>query len=162
IVIPSASGPEPATVWNLALEHVAKHTSRFEVPVDDDDGTFHDLARHSGLNADHHDTTAWLDANSPPAERELAEGFVIADSSQRLDAPHPMRQRNGAGVAQRLEQCSLYDPALDMAIETAAGRFAGYSLYWFDPITNVGLIEPVRVDDEFQRRGLAGTMLTTG
>ncbi|HKZ19337.1 MAG TPA: GNAT family N-acetyltransferase [Acidimicrobiia bacterium] len=39
---------------------------------------------------------------------------------------------------------------------------AGYSLYWFDPTTKVGLVEPVRVEEEFQRRGLARAMLTAG
>jgi ribosomal protein S18 acetylase RimI-like enzyme len=91
-----------------------------------------------------------------------AEGFVLVDRTQRRDAPHPMRHRNGDSVAQRLDQCPLYDPALDLAVETADGRVAGYSLYWFDPTTKVGLVEPVRVEDEFQRRGIARAMLSAG
>ena len=70
-----------------------------------------------------------------------------------------MRHRNWDSVAQRLDQCSLYDPGLDL---TAYGRIAGYSLYRFDPITRVGLVEPVRVEDEFQRQGLARAMLSAG
>jgi ribosomal protein S18 acetylase RimI-like enzyme len=73
-----------------------------------------------------------------------------------------MRHRNGDSVAQRLDQCPLYGPALDLAVETADGMVAGYSLYWFDPVTKVGLVEPVRVDDKFQRRGLARAMLSAG
>jgi ribosomal protein S18 acetylase RimI-like enzyme len=73
-----------------------------------------------------------------------------------------MRHRNGDSVAQRLDQCPLYDPALDLAVETADGRVAGYSLDWFDPTTKVGLVEPVRVEDEFQRQGLARAMLSAG
>ena len=39
---------------------------------------------------------------------------------------------------------------------------AAYSLYWFDPVTKVGLVEPVRVEDGYRRRGLATAMLTAG
>lgn len=39
---------------------------------------------------------------------------------------------------------------------------AGYSLYGFDPVTKVGLVESVRVEDGYQRRGLARAMLTVG
>lgn len=38
-------------------------------------------------------------------------------------------------VKERLEQCSLYYPALDLVVESADGRVAGYSFYWFDPKT---------------------------
>ncbi|MGH8958007.1 MAG: GNAT family N-acetyltransferase [Acidimicrobiia bacterium] len=65
-------------------------------------------------------------------------------------------------MAQRLDQCPLYDPALDLAIETTNRRVAGYSLFWFDPITKVGLVEPVRVEEEFWRQGLARAMLSEG
>jgi ribosomal protein S18 acetylase RimI-like enzyme len=61
-----------------------------------------------------------------------------------------------------LAASSLYDPSLDLAVETRDGRVAGYSLYWFDPTTEVGLVEPVRVEDEFQRHGLARAMLSAG
>ncbi len=62
----------------------------------------------------------------------------------------------------RYGRVPLYDPELDLAVEAVDGRVAGYSLYWFDPVTRVGLVEPVRVEDEYQRRGLAKAMLTAG
>ncbi len=73
-----------------------------------------------------------------------------------------MRHRNGDAVEERLGQCPLYDPELDLAVEVVDGRIAGYSLYWLDPVTKVGLVEPVRVEDEYQRRGLGRAMLTAG
>jgi ribosomal protein S18 acetylase RimI-like enzyme len=163
IVVPRATGVEPGFVWRRAMEHAAKQAATgFEVPVSDDDRTFRELARRSGLTVGHHDATAWMDAADRPAVPAPPEGFVLVDRTRRPDAPHPMRNRNGEGVAQRLEQCPLYDPALDLAIETADGRVAGYSLYWFDPTTKVGLVEPVRVEDDFQRRGLGRAMLSAG
>lgn len=145
------------------MEHAAQHAANgFEVPVSDDDRTFRELARRSGFTAGERDGTAWMDAADRPAVLAPPAGFALTDRTQRRDAPHPMRHRNGEGVAQRLEQCPLYDPALDLAVETADGRVAGYSLYWFDPITRVGLVEPVRIEDEFQRRGLARAMLSAG
>ncbi|MGH3509279.1 MAG: GNAT family N-acetyltransferase, partial [Nocardioidaceae bacterium] len=51
---------------------------------------------------------------------------------------------------------------LDLVVMTDDGRPAGYALFWDDPITKVGLVEPVRVEDEFARRGLARAMLTVG
>lgn len=163
VVVPGAADIEPGIVWRRALEHAAQHAANgFDVPVGDDDGAFQELARRSGLTAGHQDSTAWMDAADRPAVPALPEGFVLIDRTQRRDAPHPMRHRNGVGVAQRLGQCPLYDPGLDLAVETAEGRVAGYSLYWFDPATTVGLVEPVRVEDEFQRRGLARAMLSAG
>jgi ribosomal protein S18 acetylase RimI-like enzyme len=163
VFVPHASGPEPDVLWRRAIELASQHAPQgFDVPVRDDDRTFTDLAKRSGLTVGDRDGTAWMDAADRPALSEPAEGFVLVDRSQRRDAPHPMRDRNGEAVAQRLGQCSLYDPALDLAVETADGRLAGYSLYWFDPVTKMGLVEPVRVEDEFQRRGLARTMLSAG
>lgn len=163
VVTARASGLEPGVVWRRAIEHAEKHSAKeFEVPVSDDDRTFQELAQQSGLTAGEQDSTAWMDAVDRPAVPALAEGFVLTDRTQRWDTPHPMRHRNGDSVAQRLDQCPLYDPALDLAVETPDGRVAGYSLYWFDPATKVGLVEPVRVEDEFQRQGLARAMLSAG
>ena len=155
-------GLEPDVVWTRALKHAAEHASSgFVVPVSDDSG-YVQAARRSGLSPDYRDSTGWMDATDRPAVSAPADGFTLVDRTQRLDVSHHMRHRNGHSVQQRLEQCSLYDPGLDLAVETNEGRVAGYSLYWFDPTTKVGLVEPVRVEDEFQRRGLASAMLTAG
>ena len=163
VVVPDGSGPEPDVVWIRAMEHAGTLAPNgFDVPVGDDDRTFTELAQRSGLTAGDRDSTAWMDAADRPAVPALPEGFVLTDRAEHRDTPHPMRARNGDDVAQRLAQCTLYDPALDLAVETDEGRVAGYSLYWFDPTTEAGLVEPVRVEDEFQRRGLARAMLSVG
>jgi GNAT superfamily N-acetyltransferase len=163
VLVPGTSGIESGTVWQRAMEHAAQNAlNGYEVPVSDEDPTFTDLALRTGLTPSEQDSTAWMDAADRPAVSAPPEGFVLVDRTQRRDTPHHMEYRNGDNVAQRLNQCPLYDPALDLAVETNDGRLAGYSLYWFDPITKVGLVEPVRVEDEFQRRGLARAMLSDG
>jgi ribosomal protein S18 acetylase RimI-like enzyme len=150
-------------VWRRALELGAEHSpAAFDIPVKDDDRTSTELAQRYEFTAGHRDATAWMDAADRPTVVAPADGLVLVDRAQRPDAPHPMRDRNGDRVAQRLEQCPLYDPSLDLAVETTDGQLAGYSLYWFDPATQVGLVEPVRVEDEFQRRGIARAMLSAG
>ncbi len=160
--VPDIRGCDPASVWSHALRHAAKHApAGFEVAVSDND-LFAELARQSGLAPGYRDGTAWLDVRDSPAPTSLADGFRLADRTQLRDTPHHMRHRSGDEVEERLSQCSLYDPALDLVVESADGRVAGYSLFWFDPITEVGLAEPVRVETDFQRRGLASAMLRAG
>jgi len=47
--------------------------------------------------------------------------------------------------------------ALDMMVDSADDV-----LFWFDPTTNTGLGEPMRTEDDHQRRGLARHVLTAG
>ncbi|MBA2773938.1 MAG: GNAT family N-acetyltransferase [Nocardioidaceae bacterium] len=163
VIVPRVSGLEPQGMWVRALEQIGEHAvGGFEVPVRDDDRAFEELAEGSGLVAGERSNIAWMDAADRRSVRSLAEGFALVDRTQRRDTPHPMRHRNGDGVGERLGQCSLYDPELDLAVETVDARVVSYSLYWFDPVTKVGLVEPVRVEDEHQRRGLGRAMLTAG
>jgi len=121
-----------------------------------------DLARQSGFApTDEVSGTMSMDADQR-APVALVDDFAIVDRTTRADRPHPMIARNGDVVEQRLSQCSLYDPTLDLAVEDAEGKVAGYALFWFDATTLVGLLEPMRVEDEFQRRGLARMLLTEG
>jgi predicted N-acetyltransferase YhbS len=62
----------------------------------------------------------------------------------------------------RLVECSLYNPELDLAVYTPEGEVTGYSLYWADPVTKVGLVEPMRTEDQFQHQGVARHMLAVG
>jgi predicted N-acetyltransferase YhbS len=102
-----------------------------------------------------------MNSEDRPDVAALPEGFALVDRARETTRPHPMRERNGKGVETRLRQCPLYDPALDLAVEAADGQVAGYALFWHDPVA-VGLVEPMRVETPYERRGLARGMLTAG
>jgi len=149
-------------VWAATLEAAGHRGQALQVLVSDGDPPLAGLAIQSGFAMTGEVSgTAWMDAGQRPPVAQV-EGFAIVDRLTRADRPHPMITRNGALVQARLRQCSLYDPALDLAVEDADGRVAGYALFWFDHTTLVGLLEPMRVEDEYQRRGLARMLLTNG
>ncbi|MGI8846780.1 MAG: GNAT family N-acetyltransferase [Candidatus Dormibacteria bacterium] len=145
------------------MEATAGHRGKApQVLVCEDDAPLAGLAIQSGFAmTDEVSGTAWMDADQRPPVAQV-DGFAIVDRVTRADRPHPMIARNGELVEPRLRQCSLYDPKLDVAVEDADGRVAGYALLWFDHTTLVGLLEPMRVEDEYQRRGLARMLLTNG
>ena len=150
--------------WACALEAIdALGLETVEVTARDDDFELLDLLSESRFVADDHQAgISWMDAEDRPGVSSLPEGFVLVDRAHDPSTPHPMQRRSGEGVEARLRQCSLYDPALDLAVAAADGQVAGYALFWFDPVTAVGLVEPMRVEDAYQRRGLARAMLTAG
>ena len=149
-------------VWAATLEAAAGHPAEaFQVLVNEG-SPLAGLAIQSGFAmTDELSGTAWMDADQRPPVAQV-DGFSIVDRVTRSDRPHPMIPRNGELVEPRLRQCSVYDPTLDLAVEDVDGRVAGYALFWFDDTTLVGLLEPMRVEDEYQRRGLARMLLTEG
>ena len=104
----------------------------------------------------------WMDAGRRPAVPDLPPGFTLRARSDLPARPHPMIARNGEQVADRLAECSLYRADLDLAIYDPDGEVAAYGLFWADPITGVGLVEPMRTEDRHQRRGLGRVLLTAG
>jgi predicted N-acetyltransferase YhbS len=153
-----------AEVWERAVETVERlGLPAVETLARDDEEELLTLLAATGFAAsDDRGGITWLDADDRPAVAPLPQGFTIVDRSRESPPPHPMRQRSGEQVEDRLRQTSLYDPALDLAVETDDGAAAGYALFWLDPVTKVGLLEPMRVEDEYQRRGLARALLTEG
>lgn len=163
MVVPGVGGVRVEEVWRRARALGAEHSpDGVEIPVSEGDRTFAALAQRDDLVAGDHDSTGWLDAADRPTRRAFAPGFTVVDRGQRPGEPHPLRARNGSQVATRLDECTLYDPRLDLRVEHEDGGVAAYALFWFDPVTRVGLVEPVRTEDEFQRRGLADAMLREG
>jgi GNAT superfamily N-acetyltransferase len=149
-------------VWEATLEAAGRQPgAALEVLVREGDPLL-DLALRSGFTlTDERSGTTWMDADDRPPVTAVA-GYEIVDRRTRADRPHPMVARSGEGVQARLHQCSLYDPVLDLAVEAPDGSIAGYALFWCDRTTGVGLLEPMRVEEEHQRRGLARMLLTTG
>jgi ribosomal protein S18 acetylase RimI-like enzyme len=106
---------------------------------------------------------SWLDPDEIRSPRRpIADGYAVISRDQTRERPHPMIARNGADVEQRLWQCTLYDPHLDLAVRAADDTIAGYSLFWADPVTGVGVVEPMRVDDAHSGRGLGTQLLHEG
>ena len=164
IVVPGISTVTLPTIWARALEAVnALGLRAVEVLARDDDLELQGLLAGAGFAADEYRSgITWMNAPDRPEVAALPEEFALVDRTGSTTRLHPMRRRSGDGVEARLMQCSLYDPDLDFAVEAADGPVAGYALFWFDPVTEVGLLEPMRVEDAYQRRGLARAMLTAG
>jgi ribosomal protein S18 acetylase RimI-like enzyme len=161
IVVPGVALPE---IWPSALEAIdALGLETVEVLARDDDLELLGLLADAGfVPGDESSGITWLDADERPTVASVPEGFRLADRTSEPVGPHPLARRNGEAVEERLRQCSLYDPELDLTVRTTAGEVAGYALFWLDPVTGVGLVEPMRVEEPFQRRGLARALLTAG
>lgn len=171
ILVPRAVGPRPTgpdfslgEIWPRALELIARlPLEPVEVLVGDDDAELAALLAASGFAVtDNGDRTFWHAAEDRAPVAPLPDGYRLVDRLVDAQRPHPMRARNGEGVADRLAQCPLYDPRLDLAVLAPNDEVAGYALFWADPRTGVGLVEPVRVHEAYQRRGLALALVTEG
>jgi predicted N-acetyltransferase YhbS len=151
-------------VWQRALARMAELSlDAVEVTVRDDDAMMLDAIAAAGFTATG-DTGAssWLNCGDRPGIAPLAEGFRLLSRTQTIDRPHHMIARNGPDVGARLARCSLYDPDLDLLIQAPNGGVAAYGLFWADPVTSVGLVEPMRTEQQYWRNGLARHILTTG
>ena len=163
IVGPAESHLLPA-MWS-ELEAALKDmpAADVEMAVRDDDLSTIALALDSGFVAgDDVAVSCWLDAADRPRISDLASGYGLLSRADRSSTPHHMIKRNGEYVAARLSECSLYHPSFDLFVEASDGSVAAYGLFWPDPVTGVGLVEPMRTEGEHQGRGLARHILTAG
>jgi GNAT superfamily N-acetyltransferase len=159
------AGPrEFETVWQRAVERMDElGLDPVSVRARDGDSLLLAGLRDAGfVPAGDESTSAWLDAAQRPPVSPLPDGFRLRSRADTGGRPHHMIRRNGEHVGERLAGCSLYDPGLDLLVEAPNGDVAGYALFWADPVTRVGLVEPMRVEDDYQRRGLAKHLLTAG
>ena len=163
LVVPGSSSVDVGEVWSRALRAVDDlGLPVVEVEVREDDDVLPALLADAGFTPTGARTgVAWMPAPAPSPD-ELPDGFHLVDRASPNGGPHPMRRRNGEHVEARLRQSWLYAPSLDLAVETAEGDVAGYALFWFDPVTRVGMLEPMRTEEEYQRRGLARALIAAG
>lgn len=106
----------------------------------------------------------WLAADARPAISPLPDGYRLSSRLDTTTRAHHMINpaRNNPHPELRLRQTSLYRPVLDLVVHDSQGGVAAYGLFWYDPVTATGLVEPMRTEDDHQRRGLARHILTTG
>jgi GNAT superfamily N-acetyltransferase len=166
IVMPDAAPDWVAHVVAGGLAHArACGIESVGLEVDRADDALRDVLVGHGFGiTDDGLVETWLVAEDRPAISELPAGYR---SSSRLATPgrqHHMTSagRNHPDLEARLRQTSLYRPDLDLVVVDDHDAPAAYGLFWFDPTTATGLVEPMRTEDDHQRRGLARHVLTTG
>lgn len=166
ILLPGASPDLVEHVVETGLAHASD--AGFDVlslEVDPDDAVLRRALFAHGFAVDEEGLVeAWLDADARPAVSPPAEGYRSTDRLSSTGRPHHMinAARGLTDPEPRLRQTSLYRPDLDLVVYDADGDVAAYGLFWYDPVTGCGLVEPMRTNDDHQRRGLARHVLTAG
>jgi GNAT superfamily N-acetyltransferase len=166
IVMPDATPGWVAHVMERGLAHASE--CGFEtvgLEVDRADDVLRDvLGGHGFAIKEDGLVETWLAADARPEISPLHEDYRLSSRLDTMGRPHHMisTKRNHADVELRLRQTSLYRPDLDLVVHDRSDNPAAYGLFWFDPVTATGLVEPMRTEVEHQRRGLARHILTTG
>jgi GNAT superfamily N-acetyltransferase len=167
ILMPDAPPERVAHVIERGLAHAESlGLGALDVVIDAADRTTRaGLGRRGFEPADGADlevAVAWLDAGARPRVSPLHDGYRSCSRREVADRPHHLIQRNGPDVEARLRQTSLYRADLDLFVLDDGDALAAYGLFWFDPATATGVVEPMRTEDGHQRRGLAWHVLTKG
>lgn len=133
-----------------------------EMVIRDDDRELIQTALDAGFEPSFEvGVTTEMPAGAVPPPIELPEDVRLLSRTETADRPHHMIPRNGENVAERLSECSLYRPDHDLVL-LGPDEVAGYALFWADPVTGVGLVEPVRIEQSFQGRGLGKAIMAEG
>ncbi len=118
-----------------------------------------------------HAMTRELD--QPLPEPVLPEGYQVRGVAGRSE----MRKRAAASYAAfgssrdfeaywpryaRFMHSPVYNPDLDIVAVAPDGQVAAFCIVWPDPVTGVGLFEPVGTHPDFQRRGLGRAVVLEG
>jgi GNAT superfamily N-acetyltransferase len=152
-------------VWTTALsraDDVGEPAAEFTVRADNRVGIA--VLTAAGLRpvAGESIVASWLDPARRPPVPALSPGYRLLSRARDPDRPYWLIPRNGPHVEGRLRRCSLYEPELDLMVEAPDGSAAGYGLFWADPVTGVGLVEPMRTEAAHERRGIASHVLAAG
>jgi GNAT superfamily N-acetyltransferase len=167
IVMPDATPDWVAHVIERGLAHARESgLEAVDVVVDRADDVMREVLGGQGFTTEDDVRLAvassWLAAGARPEVSPLHEEYRLSSRVDTMPRPHHMVQRSGPEVEARLRQTSLYRADLDLLILDTRDRVAAYGLFWFDPETATGLVEPMRTEDDHQRRGLARHLLTAG
>ncbi|MGB3734926.1 MAG: GNAT family N-acetyltransferase [Ilumatobacter sp.] len=164
IVLPGATPDRVAHVIGRGLAHADESgfdTVRLEVDRDDDASRDVLVERGFAIEEDGQIET-WLAADARPDVSPLHDDYRLASRLETSTHPHHMAKRGGPDVEQRFHQTSLYRADLDLVVLDREGAHAANGLFWYDPELAIGVVEPMRTEDDHRRRGLARRILTAG
>ncbi len=164
IALPGASRDWISHVIEKGIAHARESGfDEFDFVIDRADTVMLDvLAAHGFTQLADELVDSWLRADARPSISPLHPDYRLATRRDTSPAPHHLIARNGPAVEERLGQTSLYRPDLDLVVLDADDGPVASGLFWFDPVSATGLVEPMRTEDDHQGRGLARHVLTSG
>lgn len=166
LVLPGANPEWRTKVMHRGLQHA--HEAGYDqvtLEVDREDEVLRQMLIARGFAVEGDGLIeSWMVANSRPPISSLPDGYELLDRGTTATRPHHMisERRGHIDPEPRLVQTSLYRPEFDLAVYAPGGEVAGYGLFWINPFTQVGVVEPMRTEDDHRRRGVARHLLTSG
>lgn len=166
IFMPDTTPAQVAHVVDRGLGHAAEcGIDEVHLEVDRTDDVLRGVLFDHGFTVKEDGAVeAWLSADARPEISPIPEQYRLSARADSMRGPHHMTsaERNHPDIEERLQQTSLYRSDLDLVVHDPHGSVAAYGLFWHDPATATGLVEPMRTEDDHQRRGLARHVLTAG
>lgn len=164
VLMPDATPEWVAHVVERGLAHVAGlGIEAVELEADQVDDVLRDVLFARGFTVkDDGLIECWLDADARCEISPLHEDYRLFSRSETMHRPHHMVDPRRPTVEERLHETSLYRSDLDLVVFDGDGNVAGYGMFWYDPETATGVVEPMRTQDDHQQRGIARHILTTG
>lgn len=166
IVMPDASAEWLAHVVTRGLEHAAScGIDAVEVEVDRAGHEMRAVLSNLGFAIKEDGVVeTWIAAEAIPEVSALSQEYRLSSRAENMQRQHHMTnsERNHPDPEERLRQTTLYRPDLDLVVYDSSDAVAAYGLFWHDPATATGLVEPMRTEDNHQKRGLARHVLTAG
>lgn len=162
--MPDATPDWVAHVLERGLAHASEcEFGDLELEVDRADDAMREvLVGHGFAVKEEGVVETWLASDARPEISPLHDDYSLSSRLDTMLRPHHMIKRSGPDVARRLLETSLYRADLDLLIVDRDDNHAAHGLFWYDPETATGLVEPMRTEGDHQRRGLARHVLTTG
>lgn len=164
MLMPDATPDFVAVVVERGLANARKYGyETIELEVSQTDTVMRDILVDHGfaMTAEGYIAEAWLDTTLCPDVSELADGYRLTTRRDSLDKTHH-GGRSGPEHSERLLQTPLYRIDLDLLVVDENDDPAAYGVFWCDPVTATGLVEPMRTEEAHQKRGLARHVLTAG
>jgi len=166
LVMPDITAEFLAHIVDRALAHAAANgIEAIEMEVERTDQVMRDLAFERGFTDQGEALIeCWLAADARPAVSALHEGYQLLSRAETAanGQPHHLAAPHRPNVEERLNQTTLYRPDLDLVVLDRQAETAGYGLFWYDPVTATGVVEPMRTHEEHRKKGLARHILTEG
>lgn len=164
MTMPDADPDSVAHLIERGLGHASEHgLDTVSLEVDREDDVLRDvLAGHGFAIEEDGLVETWLSRDARPDVSPLHDDYTLMNRVETSQRPHHLIKRSGPDVEDRLRQTSLYRPDHDLVVLDRDGTNAAHGLFWHDPVTATGLVEPMRTEDEHQKKGLARHVLTAG